>query len=502
MALRSALAGAVHQLNGLVDHITSGGRMVLTAHLLFRQGGSVVKLTLGVEGAPAAPAAQAALDTEPVELPIASFKGTEGLHIPRELEHVLKERIAALGPTMPRGPLWLCLVRPYGPLGLLPWESRLRAVLHRPVLRLSDAPFRPTERADVLENIVLVDPPDEANSEEVCQRLAILVDAILAGSARPETRVHIFARTALQEALVGFGAHDARILVHAPPTCAPCHPSDYVASWTSWVLEAMEQRGIDALHLLGRAARTEHDACFLLSATPHEIVPSTPVLKEGAVKTRRQPDAELSADDVALLLNRAGAWSAIFAPVTPAYDIPLAFMADDLAQRWQGAVLYVDLYRERPDVVGRATRLLYTATATAAPPLKYGFLYCHPDFLQSKHEAVTATLPPALVRQARVLAQHASSLERTRQSVQRALPEAHEAVSQVLPSWFAATQRFMEKEVLDTARRKSSDILRSQLPADIVDAAGAVKLDAVKERLLEEMRTVVARYQGGKGDDT
>jgi hypothetical protein len=493
MGLESSLSGLAGQLAGFIAQTMAGGKLVLTVQLLFRSGGSVVKLTLDVEDAPDGRPASPAV---PIELPMVAFGAAPALQIPDVLEDALASRISELARAVPRGPLWLRLVRPYGPLGLLPWEARLRAILQKPVLRLPDVPFRATERTDVLENVVLVDPPDLAPSDDagadvVRTRLKLLVDGILAGSGRSATRVHVFARASWQPALSDLGVDDARILVHRTPDCVPCASDDHVAPWTSWVLAVMEQRGIDALHLLGRAARSEQDACFLLSATPHE----------SAARVRHpQPDTELSADDVALLLNRAGAWSAVFVPATPAYDMPLAFVADDLAHRWHGAVLYLD--QETPRVVREAMRLLYTVAATTPPPLEHGFLYCHPDFLQSKSAVTAAAFPAALTEQALVLAQRAPALERVLQSVQKMLPGAHEALSRVPPGWLAATQRFMEKEVLNAARRNSADILRSQLPAALLKAGESVKLDEAKERLLGEVRAVVARYQGrSEGDD-
>jgi hypothetical protein len=502
MALEPFLSvDVVDQMAGLIAQTLSGGKLVLSVKLLFRPGGSVIKLILGIEDAAVDGVARRAA---PIKEAIVKFGQASEFHIPKSVEDALASRIAEFGRDLPRGPLWLRLVRPYGPLGLLPWEARLRTVLGRPVLRLPDTPFRPTERADVLENVVLVDPPDDTPPEVVRKRLQVLVDAILDGSARRATRVHVFARASWQAALAGFSERDARIEVPSPWECPPYSSGDQVAHWTTWVLHVMQQRGIDALHLLGRATRSDSDACFLLSATPHDLAPPLPpVVPESlANRRRRLPDTELSADDVALLLNRAGAWSAVFVPATSDHATPLAFVADDLAHRWHGAVLYLEPEPEEHEVVREAMRLLYTVTATAPPRFEYGFLYCHPDFLHSKQKAAAAALPPALAAQALVLAQRAPALKRVLQTVQRFLPGVQEPVAHVPPGWLAATQRFMEREMLDAARRNSTDILRSHLPAKLIEAGESVKLDEVKERLLDEVRAVVARYQGsGKGDE-
>jgi hypothetical protein len=162
--------------------------------------------------------------------------------------------------------------------------------------------------------------------------------------------------------------------------------------------------------------------------------------------------------------------------------------------------------------VNKATRLLYTVSATAVPPLKHGFLYCHPDFLQDKFDAAAATLPAAIADQALELARRAPALERALHTAQKMLPGTHKALSHVPPGWLAATQRFMEKEVLEEARRQSADILRSRLPAAVRagvdglrDSVESAELDKVTARLLGEVRTVIQRYQkesGEKGEET
>lgn len=507
MATGRSFAGLFKQLISAFEHSLSSEKIVLTVELLFRSRGSVVRLTLAVEDKEESEPDE---EAKPIEIATVRFGKASDWDIPEDVVRALRSRLEDIDIGVPSGPLWLRLMRPYGFLGLLPWEGRLRPALGRPVLRLPDASIRPTERSDVLENVVLVDPPCDADPTAVRTRLQTLVDGILAGSGRGDTSVHVFPSASWYVALADCGAHDERIQVHEPPTQPGDSSNDPIAPWTSWVLKVTGERGIDAVHVLGRARQSDHDGCFLLSPRPQEIPTPTLNSLESAEQTSyRQPDIELNGNDVALLLNRAGAWSAVFVPATPAYAVALAFVADALAHRWHGSVLFLDLDKESSDTVKRATRLLYTVSATAAPPLKYGFLYCHPGFLQDRYEAAAAALPAALVDQAIDLARHAPVLERVWHAAETILPGTHEALSHVPPGWLAATQRFMEKEVLEEARRQSIDVLRSRLPARLrssddqpQSSVESNEFDKVTEQLLREVRAVVRRYQeGDKGED-
>ena len=91
-------------------------------------------------------------------------------------------------------PLWLDLrvAALYGFMGILPWERVFSQLLERPILRLPDFLERPRENSDVLEAAIVFDPPPSTSPESAAGQIKVIVDEMLAGSPRPQTRIHIF----------------------------------------------------------------------------------------------------------------------------------------------------------------------------------------------------------------------------------------------------------------------------------------------------------------------
>lgn len=483
--------------------------LVLTVRMILRGGESAVGLALTLHDAatiyPATnttqPLAGDTSDAVPDgppdigfewEIPASGFFHGDQYLVPTALTEQLAESVAKLDAQEHAGPLWLRLQRPYCLLGLVPWETELERALNRAVLRLPEYPFRATERPDALENVILVDPPGSPDAPcgieaaPLRARLRLVIGAILAGSSRRDTRIHIFPRQAWHAALQEFDGTDAAVTLHDPASfksgeagSAPERPDSTVTPWTAWLLARMD-RGIDAVHLLGRATLQDGEGNFSLSATP-------------LAAARRQCDVELSVDDLALLMNRAGAWSLSLTPLVAADAPAMAFLADALAHRWQGAVLFV-AGEETAQALTQAARLLYTVTSVEAPRLQRGFLYCHPDFLKCGWDTMLSALPPLLGQHAALLAMRAPLVERVMHQVARVLPGTDNAMASVPPSWLSATQRFLEKELFDDVRRQSNDVLLSQLATGVRRGLESMEVARAKEKLLGEVREVVARY--------
>ncbi|HEX5632828.1 MAG TPA: hypothetical protein VFX50_06345, partial [Gemmatimonadales bacterium] len=89
-------------------------------------------------------------------------------------------------------PLWLHLVKPYGYLGMVPWESLLVTPLGVPVLRLPDfivPPPRETRRA--LEVALCSSAPLAKDSFPLVSGLVEMAGAILSSVER-RVRIHMF----------------------------------------------------------------------------------------------------------------------------------------------------------------------------------------------------------------------------------------------------------------------------------------------------------------------
>lgn len=448
--------------------------IVLTVALAFRNDDSMVLLTL----TPDTPTGVAPR----WEIPFSSFKGAHGFVLPEALLRLMSDSLH-LG-TLPQsgGVIWLRLVRPYGFLGLVPWEDGLRATLKRPVLRLPDFPARAAERTDVLENVVIIDPPNNPQLAAAVQaRLDALLAAILAGTSRADTKVHVFCSARWHRWLRVDGA-DERICFWAPgraPQNAGIDGTADLALWTDWILDKVAGRGIDAVHLIGRAVLGDAEGSYLMSRTPFEAA--------GLV-----PDIEVDLEALSLLLGRAGAWSVSFMPVAAEYRDSVAYVADGLAHRWPGAVLF----QANPDgeALNVAAKLLYSAAATAPPRFADGFLYCQPAFVSAKQRPLALALAEILGQQAVLLAARAPATERMLSWVTRVLPGIKQVQQSAPPAWLGATQRFLESEVFDGIRRGASDVLMSAAFTPEAGVEQRVEFSKGTEDVLKEMRSVVERY--------
>jgi hypothetical protein len=447
--------------------------IVLTAAMAFRRAQSIVEVTLELDGEPSGAASWRA--------PYASFSTQSGFAMSEALQQQVGDWLAQRDQPLPRGVVWLRLLRPYGFLGLVPWEAGMGAVLDRPVLRLPDFPARAAERTDVLENVIVVDPPNQPElATEVRFRLEALLSAILDGSSRGDTRVHVFCSARWHPLLASERTGD-RVHFHAPKLdeAASTGMKAGLSAWTDWILERMAGRGIDAVHLIGRAALGDAEGCYLMSCTPFEA--------RGVV-----PDVEVDLEGLGLLLSRAGAWSVSFLPATAEFRDSVAWVADGIAHRWPGAVLFNA--GTDSDSLQVAAKLLYTVSATTAPRFHDGFLYCHPSFISRKHKQLAAAIAPILAEQAALLAARAPATERALSWVTRVVPGISQIHQSAPPNWLGATQRFLESEVFDGLRRGARDVMLSEHATTRAELPQKVEFNRGTEHVLQEMRSVVERY--------
>jgi hypothetical protein len=477
-------------LSRVVDYVSADSvqdtMAVVTAALSFRRDQSFVEITLAIESCGAsAPRAEANAALLKWEFLLSCFQEADGFVLPATLGAALIEGLSTFDLAGVATPIWLRLARPYGLLGIMPWESALGLALNRPVLRLPDFPGRVAERADVLENVIIVDPPnDDRHTAEVQRRLSTLLKAILAGSSRSDTRVHVFINAAWFPRLR---------IDHADNRVRFADPLDHarrdgrrdaggIEQWTDWILATVAGRGIDAVHLIGRAALSEAEGSCLLSGTPF--------VSQGLV-----PEIEMGVEEVSQLLNQAGAWSVTFTPAISDYRPSVAFIADALAHRWPGAVLFLGLEGDT-DVTAMKTaaRLLFAVEATAAPRLVDGFMYCHPAFLKGKQAKPLKELMPLLAAHAVVLTARAPAVQRAWGAVTRALPGITQAQQSTPPAWLGATQRFLESEVFSEIRRTAPDVLMSRRPEQQWGADHPVELNSTTKEVLSQLHSVVVQY--------
>ena len=103
--------------------------------------------------------------------------------LPDGLPGALSEAIAGEAPG--GQPLWLHLVKPYGYLGMVPWERLLQPALKRPILRLPDFLANPPrETPSVLDVVLCSSLPAAKESFMVMDHLTEMVQNILSAVPR------------------------------------------------------------------------------------------------------------------------------------------------------------------------------------------------------------------------------------------------------------------------------------------------------------------------------
>jgi hypothetical protein len=470
---------------------------VLEVHLLFRRPHPVV--CLKVSGA------RPGMRDIAWELTYQSFEpeGSGEAQLPSTLGSDVGYRLAALGESGPTSrPLWLKLARPYGKLGNLAWERVLGDALQRPILRLPDYPDRPAERSGRLDHMILVDPPSSTRGTTVAARVRVLADALLAGSAAPATQVHVFAGVRWYRHLAGL-ARD-RILVHDPMRAQ--EPAVHLeatgseawqrmrgAPWSNWVAETMQLHGVDAVHLLCRARREEASCQLLLSSRPW-------------VDDAAAPLAVIEIDELALLLNRAGAWALSLLPPVPGGDLALAAVADSIAHRRPGAVLYHPSAATGDEAVLReVARFMFSGGSAPAVSLREGFLYCHPSFVTGEALAGSGA-GRGRNRSGSALAPQTDELALSRLELGSGDGAGHGGdhgaggtaaalATEPAPDWLGSAQRFLESAVLEQVRRQGSDVLLTGSSNGHASAAAApTAASAAAVETLYDIRNVVQDY--------
>lgn len=431
--------------------------VVLEIALEFLPDATEVEFDLGQYGA-LLPA-----DRRTWRLPIAALQASNPsaptasqLELPLQLTEGLRASLAdmQLGAEQP---LWLDLKRPYGNLGVLPWERALGGALGRPILRLPDLLQPPHENTDVLDAAILFDPPMEGDEEKTAQQAIRLASSLMRGSSRLQTTVHIFA---------GAGWHD-RLKGQSLPTGTRLHDpagaetsKDVVrrlragetptrtSTWTNWISHAVKGRSIDVIHFVGDAGFTDSGSGLFLSSSP-------------SPKERMVVPILADVDEITAMLTGAGAWGAMFSPTEASGEIPMAYLADALSHARPGPVLYHLAASEDANAIEAAYRLLFASSAVRAPSLTRGFVYCYPPAL-SENATDNDPLSDLATLGLDLIQRRAPLSDRLRTTFTGLIPLLTTHVITRAPSWVGAAQRYSESAALDQARRAAPDVLLSR----------------------------------------
>ncbi|MEO8125156.1 MAG: hypothetical protein ABI633_14005 [Burkholderiales bacterium] len=417
--------------------------------------------------------------------------------LPLAVTDGLRAGLEALG-LAPGLPLWLHLVKPYGFLGALDWETALVPELGRPLLRLPDFLERPRENRAVLDVAVVCSEPVSEPRLNPPQVLQDVVDAVLTGSRRSRTRIHIFPDEVYYDSLrIGF-AGEPRVAVHDPQGAqvhgvlprgngagvnAPGDKSSELQSpWLKWMRDSMKGRSLDAVHFVAHGFVADQRPALALAESP--------------LANRDRRDARyVGVGEVAAFLTQVGAWSAVFSSPPANYsEAGLRLLADTLAQTRPGPVLYHTLGAPGPDPALKAMYgFLYAPAPSPVPWQERWFAYCQPALID-----MLATVPPTMATPASVALDANSRLfdsltvpppavvagrrqSRGRGDVAAAVPPPAPGEA---PSWVSAAQRYVEQQSMQLQRDGRDDDATSRVSDEV-------------ERTLAKLQSIVGGVASG-----
>jgi hypothetical protein len=357
-------------------------------------------------------------------------------HLPLSITKELATRIEQLD-LEPSHPLWLHLVKPYGYLGMVPWEDLLVPVISRPVLRLPDFLEPARERRDTLDVAICCSVPLSEPSFSIADILGRVAAAILSNAPRPRTQLHVFPDIDSFGALRSTFANESRVAVHDPSGAMRYDQADsssgspdlvrtVTSPWLQWMRDAMQGRSLDTVHFVCHGYFSEERASLTVAESP-------------ASNQNRRTARFLGVSETAAFLNQTGAWSVVCtAPPNNYSDAGLRYFVDTLAQVRPGPALFHDAGRDPSfQALGEAYGFLFSPKPmeAVAGPI---FMYCQPALVDTQ-------LPmPAPEPYATAMVSLNEELFSS--------PAAAEPV----PNWVASAQRYVEEQAQEAQRRDAS----------------------------------------------
>ncbi|GAB1642276.1 hypothetical protein [Krasilnikovia sp. MM14-A1259] len=327
--------------------------------------------------------------------PVLDFEGSHGTGYEFRLPEAMLAELAdaVREAAVPQRPLWLHLVRPYGHLGLVPWEQLLVPVLPVPVLRLPDFVVEPVRSRRAVTVALCADdgPGDLREQAELVQRLA----AAIVGAVPLPTTLHIFPTAQLFPLLRQVRSpvdHEDRVLLHDPAGAAaaaravggtdtgygtadraPVYASSTDSAvgqhrnvWLTWMRDTLCGRGVDVVHFLAGAVLRLDQGALALSENPADPEDTGLAVVSTAALTR--------------FLLQVGAWGCGFTspPGNPS-EMGLRLVATTIADLRPTALLH---HEARLDPQLRALADAYRLMASPEPALPPTdgavFVYCQP----------------------------------------------------------------------------------------------------------------------------
>ncbi len=338
----------------------------------------------------------------------------------------------------PAAPVWLHLVKPYGYLGLIPWERMLQPHLGVPMLRLPDFLMRPArDTASNLDVVLCSSLPRAKDTFDMVEHVERTARLILHVEPR-HTRLHVFIDQEwfpnLRGRFEAGGLLGEQLQIHNPSdaenytvpersTRIQDRPTRVQNPWLLWMRDVLGRQSVDAVHFICHG--------FMAGDLGALAFSESPVRNEDTRMARFVGGQELLT-----FFTHIGAWSATFSSPEKNYsEMGLRALADWLAQMRPGPVVHHEIKAD-PDlaVLAHVYHFLYGPLHQSPPASPALFAYCHPARVaEAAGHAATASDPADAEIDEMVEAGSFKSLS------------SQYTEEEEVPSWVAATERFVEQ---------------------------------------------------------
>jgi hypothetical protein len=406
-------------------------------------------------------------------------RGKYSFEMPSDVAQWLRANIGAT--DRPDGALWLNLVKPYGYLGMFPWESLLKPLLSCAILRLPDFVIDPPQQTPSIIDVALCCQLGNADPSSTVDLLLKTAKALSSSGGRRPVRITAFAdgevyarlaqssiaksipRLSLCEVDVGesflttyvvnpitalgnpirewlrkFGNSEQKSGLPSSKDLLAAATDPIKSPWLRAVRKLLGQQSMDVIHVLTNAMLSLENGVLLLD--------------QGDLKSNSPSSYAVSTQEFLAFQAQVGAWAVGFSSASNSFsDMALRQFADGLAQLRPGPLLYHDATVDPASGSLSDTYAFLLAEAPTTPRQSPAiFTYCEP-FRVFDDQQPDATLESLSNRYAR-----SNATLQVNDSVRSVFQ-----TSENVPSWVAASERFIDLYKLRLAELSSKSGVRS-----------------------------------------
>jgi hypothetical protein len=439
----------------------------------------------------------------------------KNFRFPEQTGGLLKKAIDSLPEAFTRWAdepvLWLHLEKPYGMLGVVPWERLLLPFVEpRPIVRLPDfIVLPPRETPGTLDVVLCGSSPVAKGWIGLGDYLVRFAERIRDAVLPRRATIHVFTDQRLHDQLKARGlpgegrGQEAYFRLYDPSRAqalpAPGADPDAVEGedrldnpWLRWILLEMSGRSADVVHFISHGYLSLERPALAMAESPTRNFDTSIARFIGPSQLNR-------------FLTQTGAWSlACTSPPRDYSPMGLRLLTDTIAQRRPGSFLYHELRHVEPDlmVLEAAYAFLFGGLFGVSPPPRAPgvFVYCQPFQLRPTGFGALKTF----ARDRGGLLHLETEQFRSARALEMAMEDAVgdeapfrsvfvEEESNV-PHWIATTERYLEQCRWQLMRWEQEDQSGKLAETRREEIEGLREAVALIERTASE--TVLHHHQG------